>query len=1771
MCFLLLVLSAPPASAQDWFDSFEDFGVGQGLLGEYPWDTWDANPAVDGVITDERAASGEKSLKIEYDNDIVCVLKNVTAGVWSIRVKYFIPDEHTGSVYFILMNQYPDNKAWAEQITMNSGNGTITTMDGGSDSIITGEWVELETIVDFNNNVIDIYYGGDPLVIGGQYANDDTDVAFAAIDLYAGSDCSPVYIDDLSVAQVPAPFRASQNGPDIVLEWGTPPEAEKTPLDISEVFNVDVIYSPLDAAVPADYFDQNTAVLIEDEFDGTGIANPGAQGLPVNGLVGQFELGPYNAPNALQFRSTSALDDVTIDLADGQYGSLLYCVSAGSGQVIVPVTVTYDDATTEEAEMLAFDWFADPSGGLSTAIDNMDRYNITNGAFEDSNNPALFSGNIPLAPDKTVTSITLRPSEADADWAGGATVTFNLFALTAVEHVFYELTREGLETGTISETLNDATTYRDAAVPEDSFTYTLVPTVGGIQLEEQSVSITWQDAILNTAGRVATWLILGHFPNSGGAAPGEAALITDYLAEPDTVPNPKTEADILPEEGMTMASLNMNCGDHPDCQIWFRHNVDTGYVDFNTIFGEIDNVMTYMAIYVVNNTAEPIPAQIGCGSDDSIAVLFDNMVVHANSVSRGHVFDNDRFPLVITPGEHRLMVKVFEGGGGHVGSLGLYDPETGDPLQPPDIELNPNPQEMTNVQDGGDGPDGFRAELTGASADEVSLNWTNNAVYEEIFLYRSTGAGLWTRLPVAADATSVTDTPGFGSFQYFITALTTDGGVCSYETVNASAGTDVSVNNDGYIQSWLVLGPLAQSGGAAPGPAMYSDYLVTVDGMNETNVVPEAGMAMEIDFTQAASTQILGPTSNGMNPDAALGIIPWAIYHDGYRVDHNAVYGQNYDNMMVYHACYITNTLEDPIELNGIVASDDSSVVMIDNQVIHTVGWVSWDETPGTFTFLLLPGEHRLMIKVFEGGGGNGLQFRLQDPETLEYITGDDERFTFSLAPSIESISQIITREIPSVAGLEEEVEITLQVTGGPVTVYEQIPLYMEMVNIGDGVEVEDGLIRWDNVEGNLVYTVAPIAFDDGTMFSGYATEGATWAYSSGTTNTTVVEQEEGWYTMDIADSGLAGFADIVPTDIGYDMSIEGSGSDVWGAADDFHYVFKCFPAESTVVIEGRLTEFVRTTNDWGKTGVMFRTNTAQGSPYVFGMISAAASGGQSGRCIQWRDAQSAGAAWNNVHPQQSIPVWIRAVYQNGMVSVFFAQDLGDGPDTWEFHARHDLNIGDAAWINGGIAVTSHDDAATITAVYSDIQAVELSVPAVKNLTAADDGDGNVAVQWEMTGEGTFDDLTVERFVLPVDLDWTQLDDISVDATSFLDITFGLLQGQYGLSATIDVPDLSAPVTLRFETDYMTSTPGEYLSTVLADQPLGYWRLDEASGSLTAYNWGVLGDAVNSSYRGTVLLEEPGLITGGDYAALFNGIDSGILVPNNAQINSSGPYHTISVELWFQAELVGAAPSVLFEQGGATRGLSIYVVLENNEPQLYLNAWNRAEEQWGPVYVSTPIEEGIPYHVVMVFEATMVNETFGDFDGRITGYLDGNMFDEATGTDQLYTHTGDVCIGDTINNDTLDKTATQLQLPFNGIIDEVAWYDHLLDDPNGDGDLGDSRVAAHYETGISSEGVSRFIGDANCDNGINIADAVAVLSYLFSGGEACCLTNMDANGDGGVNIADAVVVLSYLFAGGHIIAPGGGEIMETPGCMSFDPALISDDVMPCDTPCPYKK
>lgn len=84
-------------------------------------------------------------------------------------------------------------------------------------------------------------------------------------------------------------------------------------------------------------------------------------------------------------------------------------------------------------------------------------------------------------------------------------------------------------------------------------------------------------------------------------------------------------------------------------------------------------------------------------------------------------------------------------------------------------------------------------------------------------------------------------------------------------------------------------------------------------------------------------------------------------------------------------------------------------------------------------------------------------------------------------------------------------------------------------------------------------------------------------------------------------------------------------------------------------------------------------------------------------------------------------------------------------------------------------------------------------------------------------------------------------------------------------------------------------------------------------------------------------------------------------------------------------------------------------------------------------------------------------------------------------------------------------------------------------------------------------------GDPNASNGIDIADAIFTLSFLFAKGTVpACLDAADANDSGAIDIADPIAILGHLFA-------QAGPLPEPFGACGIDP---TEDALGCENHAP---
>jgi len=203
LAFLLVALTSGHGMGAAFFDNFDAYADGSEVKGQGGWVTWDGT-GPSGVISTAQAASGSQSLLIVGGNDTVAPFyKNV--GVWEFKIKAFVPSDHVGSSFVILMAAYPQTAGgsghtyyWAPQIEIKDA---ATINEGGASlPLVTDAWTEIKVAIDLVQNKKQITYNGTAL--GGETTWSGGPVALAVLDLYNDGAASAVYYDDLSLTDV---------------------------------------------------------------------------------------------------------------------------------------------------------------------------------------------------------------------------------------------------------------------------------------------------------------------------------------------------------------------------------------------------------------------------------------------------------------------------------------------------------------------------------------------------------------------------------------------------------------------------------------------------------------------------------------------------------------------------------------------------------------------------------------------------------------------------------------------------------------------------------------------------------------------------------------------------------------------------------------------------------------------------------------------------------------------------------------------------------------------------------------------------------------------------------------------------------------------------------------------------------------------------------------------------------------------------------------------------------------------------------------------------------------------------------------------------------------------------------------------------------------------------------------------------------------------------------------------------------------------------------
>jgi hypothetical protein len=164
------------------------------------------------------------------------------------------------------------------------------------------------------------------------------------------------------------------------------------------------------------------------------------------------------------------------------------------------------------------------------------------------------------------------------------------------------------------------------------------------------------------------------------------------------------------------------------------------------------------------------------------------------------------------------------------------------------------------------------------------------------------------------------------------------------------------------------------------------------------------------------------------------------------------------------------------------------------------------------------------------------------------------------------------------------------------------------------------------------------------------------------------------------------------------------SGADIWGQADEFHFAYKMLTGAGSIVAK---VESVERTDNWAKAGVMIRETLDAGSKFAAVYITPTAADGTSanGCRFQARTDTDAGATSDTsvaTAEQTSIiaPYWVKLERDVG--GNFRGYYSANGAN-WTSMSWNPQFITMSSNVYVGLALTSHNAAATCEAVFSNV------------------------------------------------------------------------------------------------------------------------------------------------------------------------------------------------------------------------------------------------------------------------------------------------------------------------------------------------------------------------------------------------------------------------------------------------------------------------------------
>ena len=267
-------------------------------------------------------------------------------------------------------------------------------------------------------------------------------------------------------------------------------------------------------------------------------------------------------------------------------------------------------------------------------------------------------------------------------------------------------------------------------------------------------------------------------------------------------------------------------------------------------------------------------------------------------------------------------------------------------------------------------------------------------------------------------------------------------------------------------------------------------------------------------------------------------------------------------------------------------------------------------------------------------------------------------------------------------------------------------------------------------------------------------------------------------------------------------------------------------------------------------------------------------------------------------------------------------------------------------------------------------------------------------------------------------------------------ITGGIINGS---TITFSGVDLEDGQYFTLGTKFFFCTPGDY------DDGIAMWlRADvgvtTATEGATVTSWLDQTPSGNNGTNLTAPIYRATTELMNDNPTIdFSTGSTGINIPDSGPFNVNQSLSK-KFSVTFRTDDDITTKQVIFEEGGATRGINLYI----QSGVLHLSAWNQAAGDgvgapWNTGTISTVNTSSIAINTTYIVTFDYAGNDA--ITGTLTGYLNGNSFGTPlSNIGRLYGHTDDIGLGDEAGASRYADGTTSGAASFDGFIPEMTYY-----------------------------------------------------------------------------------------------------------------------------------